>query len=167
MVVAAVGVAVGVAADAETTGRRLDFLTITTLVPRHGVLLVIGPEFFIELRPFLFQLPWFLEEGLGGCREKLRRVRCAIVVDHGPLALSRLLLQAPKIAAEHHSPRAVKLPALAPLLSLAKRGRAIGRAVNLVKLMRELVHHDVVAVKGIFTAAPTRVPSEHDWPELP
>jgi len=136
-------------------------------VPRHGILLVIGSEFFIQLRSFLFQLPWFLKERLGGSREKLRRVRCAIMVDHGPFALGRLLLQALKIAAEYQCPRAVQLPALAPLLPLAKRGRAVGRAVHLVELMGELVDHHVVAVKGVFAAALARVPSEHDRPELP
>src|SRR5204863_465430 len=114
------------------------------------ILAVELPQLRVQRRMLALELDRLLEERLRRDGEELGLVRRPIVVQRGPPIIGGVPAQPLVLLREHAPPRAQG--------ARRQDRRAVRGAVFRIQLVRELVQHDVVPVRGIARPADCVVP---------
>lgn len=102
---------------------------------------------------------WPLEECLGSNSKELGRIRRPISVQKGGMTLGFRSPQRIELRTHYSRPRQI--------LRMSRQvGRAVGRSIFEIELMRELMQHEIFAIGWIARAVSHRIPCEYESAKL-
>src|SRR5208337_196352 len=127
---------------------------------RGWILPIVRLEFLVKPRVLPPERGWLLEKALRCHGEELGGVGCPVFVEHIRATLLGVPAQLIVFVAEHTSPGHV-------LAVVFEDRGSVRRAVLLIKLVGELVQHDVVPVVEVRRSLPNIIPGQDHHAVLP